>query len=415
MDTCQICKHDFGTLRFKTERIKICARCVNTLNDFNEPAIQARMRIREMLARGMERNALRDLASEVEWKRRKALRTLSHLADEAELAVDGWITKLLADKRNSTKDFKMLRAERRGLLRMTGGNPYTYPSDWPEQARRIRAADKQCADCGDTTSVQDVHHIVHLSKFGTNRQENLVRLCRPCHQKLHGFDFDPPESGDPEQYSPIQFQRKEPENFNMQQPRVRSEDPHASDHSDAYARALAELEDWEDAQPALADEPKFKPSAERDSQVPVPSPSFSTESGAKAHPPSGSFSPAKLVGALAVLYVVAFILYSANQSSESQKVSNTETGVAVEPRTNSSQIDEFLNEKPRGDNRGLPEQRPPVSVIPVTVPDGTRLLVESDTVISEADAYDAAIRVWRMNAPLPGQSRRIDGLTVRAP
>lgn len=205
MDTCQICKHDFSKLRFKTGRIKICTRCVNTLNEFNEPADQARGRVREMLARGMERNAQRDLESVEEWKRNKAGWTLKHLFVEADRAVDEWITKLLADSKNSTKDFKMLRAERRGLLRMTGGDPYTYPSNWSDQARRIRAEDERCSDCGDTEFIQDVHHIIHLSRFGTNRQENLVRLCRPCHQKLHGFEFDVPESHDPESLSPIQF------------------------------------------------------------------------------------------------------------------------------------------------------------------------------------------------------------------
>lgn len=205
MITCQICKHDFSRLRFKTERIKICTRCVNTLNEFNEPASHAQGRVREMLARGMEKNALRDVETDVEWKRNKASWTLQHFEVSVDQALADWITKLLADDKNSTKDFKMLRAERRGLLRMDGGDPYDYPKNWREVASRIRALDKQCADCGDTEFIQDVHHIIYLSRNGTNRQENLVRLCRPCHQKLHGFEFDPPESFDSESLSPIQF------------------------------------------------------------------------------------------------------------------------------------------------------------------------------------------------------------------
>lgn len=205
MDTCQICKHDFSRLRFKTERIKICTRCVNTLNEFNEPASHAQGRVREMLARGMEKNALRDVESDEDWKRNKASWTLKHFEVSVDQALSGWITKLLADDKNSTKDFKMLRAERRGLLRMDGGDPYDYPKNWREVASRIRALDRQCADCGDTVFIQDVHHIIYLSRHGTNRQENLVRLCRPCHQKLHGFEFDPPESFDTESLAPIQF------------------------------------------------------------------------------------------------------------------------------------------------------------------------------------------------------------------
>ena len=55
MAECQLCKRDFNHLKFVTDHIKVCTRCVNTINDFSEPAIHAQNRLGEMLARGMER------------------------------------------------------------------------------------------------------------------------------------------------------------------------------------------------------------------------------------------------------------------------------------------------------------------------------------------------------------------------
>lgn len=142
-----------------------------------------------MLARGMEKNAVRDLDSTENWRRNKAGWTLKHFEEAVDDAIHDWVTKLLADAGNSTKDFKMLRAERRGILRMNGGQKYAYPENWREVANRIRMRDKCCADCG-SESYPDIHHIIYLSRYGTNRQENLVRLCRSCHEKVHGREFD---------------------------------------------------------------------------------------------------------------------------------------------------------------------------------------------------------------------------------
>lgn len=61
MAQCQLCKREFGRLKFVTEHIKVCTRCVSSLNEFSEPAVHAQNRLGDMLARGMERNALRDL------------------------------------------------------------------------------------------------------------------------------------------------------------------------------------------------------------------------------------------------------------------------------------------------------------------------------------------------------------------
>lgn len=203
MPTCRICKHTFKTLKFQTEHIEICTRCVNTLNESPEPASAAQARLAEMLARGMRRNAERDMVSDEEWKRRKAQWTIDNFDFALEQALPNWITKLLANPDNSTRDFKIMRAHRRGLLRMNGFSG--YPVNWTEVASNIRARDgARCLSCGAMDLILDVHHIVYLSKHGTNQQHNLITLCRLCHQAEHSRVFDWPEAKDPESISPIQ-------------------------------------------------------------------------------------------------------------------------------------------------------------------------------------------------------------------
>ncbi len=203
MPICKICQHTLTALRFKTEHIGICTRCVNSFNESPEPAKNAEIRMSEMLARGMERHSNVNLNSNDEWLRTRARRRLLNMKDEVAAALPAWINKLLADPKNSTRDFKIMRAHRRGLLRMDGFAD--YPPSWKDVARKIRARDKfSCTDCGSKEFILDVHHIVYLSKHGTNQQSNLITLCRPCHESEHGRVFDGQEANDPESISPIQ-------------------------------------------------------------------------------------------------------------------------------------------------------------------------------------------------------------------
>ncbi len=205
MSSCRICLRDFKKLRFQTERIAICTRCVNTLNDTPESASSAIARWAEKLAIGMRRNAERDLQADEEWKRKKAKLILEDMDAAVASKLHDWITRLLKDPKNSTRDFNIMRAHRRGLLRLNDGASWDYPSDWIERAHRIRNLDGCCADCGATGVMLDVHHIVYLSNWGTNRQENLVTLCRACHEKEHGRVFDIGESQEPGNPDPIRL------------------------------------------------------------------------------------------------------------------------------------------------------------------------------------------------------------------
>ena len=44
---------------------------------------------------------------------------------------------------------------------------------------------KMCLKEGRLTPVQEVHHILPVSKGGTHARDNLMSLCQSCHTKIH--------------------------------------------------------------------------------------------------------------------------------------------------------------------------------------------------------------------------------------
>jgi 5-methylcytosine-specific restriction protein A len=42
-----------------------------------------------------------------------------------------------------------------------------------------------CLKEGRLTPVQEVHHILPVSKGGTHARDNLMSLCQSCHTKIH--------------------------------------------------------------------------------------------------------------------------------------------------------------------------------------------------------------------------------------
>jgi HNH endonuclease len=139
----------------------------------------------------MERNALKDLISNESWRVQKAHRTLANLPAAHTEALPMWLNRLLAEPKNNRRDFKILRAYRRGLLHYDRPQGWGYPTNWKEVASRIRKLDNfRCVVCAAQDRVIDVHHIIYASNFGTHQQANLVSLCRPCHEAEHERTFD---------------------------------------------------------------------------------------------------------------------------------------------------------------------------------------------------------------------------------
>jgi HNH endonuclease/WYL domain len=60
-----------------------------------------------------------------------------------------------------------------------------YPPDWESRREEVRTRDVSCLNCGSSQNLQ-AHHVIPLSRGGTNRSENLKLLCEKCHKSEHG-------------------------------------------------------------------------------------------------------------------------------------------------------------------------------------------------------------------------------------
>ena len=60
----------------------------------------------------------------------------------------------------------------------------------PEEYKQLRLTILQrnswrCQSCGTSTNLE-VHHLVLRSHSRRDCEDNLITLCHPCHQALHG-------------------------------------------------------------------------------------------------------------------------------------------------------------------------------------------------------------------------------------
>jgi hypothetical protein len=63
------------------------------------------------------------------------------------------------------------------------------PPDWDERRRIVHQRDgQQCQRCGLTVSLEEchIHHMKRRSEGGDHSLQNLVTLCRSCHQLMEG-------------------------------------------------------------------------------------------------------------------------------------------------------------------------------------------------------------------------------------
>ena len=64
----------------------------------------------------------------------------------------------------------------------------TYGRAWKRIRDRYAAQHPLCEQClkeGRYTPVEEVHHILPISKGGTHDEENLMSLCQSCHTRIH--------------------------------------------------------------------------------------------------------------------------------------------------------------------------------------------------------------------------------------
>jgi Restriction endonuclease len=68
-----------------------------------------------------------------------------------------------------------------------------YGSAWRKIRARFVKDNPLCVKClefGKLTPVEEVHHILPLSKGGTHDVSNLMSLCKSCHSKISADEGD---------------------------------------------------------------------------------------------------------------------------------------------------------------------------------------------------------------------------------
>lgn len=63
-----------------------------------------------------------------------------------------------------------------------------YGRQWQRIRTQYAQAHPLCEKCfeeGRATLMEEVHHILPVSRGGSNDQSNLMSLCRSCHNKIH--------------------------------------------------------------------------------------------------------------------------------------------------------------------------------------------------------------------------------------
>lgn len=63
-----------------------------------------------------------------------------------------------------------------------------YGRPWKRIRDRYVKVHPFCEMCfkeGKAVPVEEVHHIIPLSRGGTHRSDNLMSLCQSCHTKIH--------------------------------------------------------------------------------------------------------------------------------------------------------------------------------------------------------------------------------------
>lgn len=67
-----------------------------------------------------------------------------------------------------------------------------YPDDWDQRRKRVYRRDNyRCQNCGRQggrrgNAELHAHHRQPVSKGGSHRTQNLVTVCKNCHESIHG-------------------------------------------------------------------------------------------------------------------------------------------------------------------------------------------------------------------------------------
>ncbi len=98
------------------------------------------------------------------------------------------IDTIIGEIRTLTIDYKDYSdVDRRYFIKFNIGiEPGGYPSNWLDISKTVRERDAyRCRYCGSSDRILHVHHIIPLSKGGSNSLSNLITLCEKCHSRKH--------------------------------------------------------------------------------------------------------------------------------------------------------------------------------------------------------------------------------------
>lgn len=184
MPVCSICKAP-RRAKFQTPDLTICHHCVTVLNRASITAQQATSTLRDQYKEATRRGIINDLASAHDEEFAYLQKRLDQIEEITDRNFDSWLKRRINAPTMPSKEIRYLRAHRKGLISFEAAF-FPRPSSWDEKASAIRIRDKlSCAVCGARNIELHVHHIIHLSRNGTNRRVNLVTLCFSCHQEQH--------------------------------------------------------------------------------------------------------------------------------------------------------------------------------------------------------------------------------------
>lgn len=220
-DLCHICNSN-KILRFSTKRLHICNKCLSIIRGQYVNIKQVKNIIQLIInetykeykeedAILLAENLLLNKCGEIDKFILHFYKSKSYLARRKIIA-----DKILEDKNNEiynirTEKYKnflhypnldeyQLTKEESNIIKrykayqkfiITENNEISErPSKeiWDTLRKNIILSDGyKCNKCGKTSRKTEfhLHHIVPLQEYGTNHENNLVLLCRSCHQKQH--------------------------------------------------------------------------------------------------------------------------------------------------------------------------------------------------------------------------------------
>ena len=100
----------------------------------------------------------------------------------------GTCPRLAAEGSQYCEEHKKLTDKQYDSYSRSSDHHRKYGRAWKRIRDKYAREHPYCEKCfkeGRLTPVEEVHHIVPVSKGGRHTQDNLMSLCQSCHNKIH--------------------------------------------------------------------------------------------------------------------------------------------------------------------------------------------------------------------------------------